>query len=66
MLDAQGGGCAICGEGPGDRFHLVVDHDHQTSEVRGLLCTACNVGIGNLRDDPDLLRRALAYLGGES
>ena len=30
--------------------------------MRGLLCEGCNRGIGLLRDDPDLLRRAADYI----
>jgi hypothetical protein len=70
MLKAQNGVCVIC-RGPGTlqngkRASLVVDHCHKTGKVRGLLCHNCNVGIGNLRDDPELLRTALAYLEAES
>lgn len=64
MLARQGGGCAICGAAlatrAGQRLH--VDHDHETDEVRGLLCTHCNVGLGQFRDDPTRLRRAIGYL----
>lgn len=63
LAAAQGGVCAICHSPPqGHRRHLDVDHDHTTSEVRGLLCSPCNRAIGYLRDDPDLLRAAAAYL----
>lgn len=41
---------------------LAVDHDHETGCLRGLLCEGCNRGIGLLRDDPDLLRRAADYI----
>ena len=61
MLADQNGGCAICGKEPNGR-NLVVDHDHNTNKVRGLLCTSCNRGIGLLQDSPDVLRVALAYL----
>lgn len=61
MLEAQGGVCAICGDLPGDR-ELAVDHDHETGAVRGLLCTRCNPALGMLRDDVDLLARAIKYL----
>ncbi len=50
--------CVICGiEAP-----LVVDHDHVTNKVRGLLCNKCNMAIGLLQDDPMLLEFARMYL----
>ena len=61
LFARQGGVCAICGAPPGNRA-LAVDHDHGSGEVRGLLCTRCNVGIGGFRDDPELLAAAIAYL----
>ena len=54
----QGGVCAICQTN--EPVH--VDHDHVTGLVRGILCFNCNRGLGKLGDDPDLLRKALAYL----
>lgn len=76
LLAEQGGVCAICGEppriysSPGGRRRqgrqvrprLVVDHDHTTGKVRGLLCHPCNSGIGNLKDDVATVRAALDYL----
>jgi len=64
ILESQGGGCAICGalEPGGTYQRLVVDHDHATGRVRGLLCGACNTGLGNFRDDRRLLRSAISYL----
>lgn len=41
---------------------LVVDHDHKTGDVRGLLCHHCNSGIGMFRDNPQSLTRAIEYL----
>jgi hypothetical protein len=63
-LNEQGGGCAICGEtnptkGRGG-FH--VDHCKSTGIVRGILCHNCNIGIGNLQHDPEIIRAALKYL----
>lgn len=50
--------CVICGDtGP-----LVVDHDHKSGEIRGLLCNHCNRGLGHFRDNPELLEFARMYL----
>ena len=62
MLLDQGGGCAICDSPPTEGGKLVVDHDHATGAVRGLLCGTCNSGIGMLKDDPRLLASAIMYL----
>jgi hypothetical protein len=61
MLDAQGGVCGICRRPPGKR-RLAVDHCHKNGNVRGLLCTRCNTGLGGLGDDPRQIAAALAYL----
>ena len=57
MQHEQGARCAICGR----TAPLVVDHDHQTNEVRSLLCQHCNTGLGCFIDSPEVLRAA-AYL----
>jgi hypothetical protein len=68
--ETQHGRCAICqrpetqvggrlGNAP---LRLVVDHDHATGAVRGLLCSSCNQGIGYFKHDPTLLTAAIAYL----
>lgn len=46
MLEQQRGGCAICGGVSSDGSRLAVDHDHETGEVRGLLCMNCNLKLG--------------------
>jgi hypothetical protein len=58
MAAEYGGMCAICRERPAEH----VDHDHETGEIRGVLCFTCNVGLGNFRDRPDLLDKAVHYL----
>lgn len=64
MLAAQDGKCAICGRtepgGRTRRFH--VDHDEATGKIRGLLCSPCNTGIGQLQHDPNLILSAIEYL----
>jgi len=68
MLEAQGGVCAICKQAEthmrnGRLKALAVDHSHKTGAIRGLLCSDCNTGIGKLKDDPEVLRSAIRYLG---
>lgn len=65
MLENQNGVCAICANPPsGHKKRLCVDHCHETGTVRGLLCDACNVGLGRFKDDPELLVSAISYLEG--
>lgn len=63
MLESQSGLCAICHKKPsGKRKKLNLDHDHETNKVRGLLCMNCNWILGLVKDNPDILRSAAAYL----
>lgn len=69
MLSEQAGLCACCGISLDEGWtqnhkpnKLVVDHDHATGVVRGLLCTKCNKGLGLLGDSVEGLEKALAYL----
>ena len=62
MLDAQDGRCAVCGIVFVGTKPPHIDHDHVTLKVRGLLCAQCNSGLGQFKDSPIILRRALAYL----
>jgi len=50
--------CTICAS----KVDLVVDHDHKTNKIRGMLCNRCNQGIGQFKDDPELLEYARIYL----
>ena len=61
----QEGRCAICGgDGVSHRCAgLTADHCHATGDPRGLLCGFCNTALGGFKDDPELLRAALRYLG---
>jgi len=67
LLAGQRGRCAVCllpeAKALNGRIvNLAVDHDHATGKVRGLLCHRCNVSIGLLREDPQLIRRLLRYI----
>lgn len=67
MLLEQKGVCAIC-EKPETKVEsgtirlLSVDHNHTTGEVRGLLCSNCNMAIGYACDDVTTLQKAIGYL----
>lgn len=62
LYQAQGGHCAICERATGATRKLSVDHDHETGEVRGLLCRPCNNMLGHSRDDWHMFARATRYL----
>lgn len=57
-LTEQGGGCAICGS----PHKLHMDHNHKTKRLRGLLCSNCNLGLGNLQENQAIMAKAIAYL----
>ena len=70
LLKIQNHRCAICdGEGFAmdvnrHKVKLVVDHDHATGRVRGLLCHNCNRALGLLQDSAQNLEAAITYLEG--
>lgn len=66
-IESQDMLCAICREAPTDNygglhdgFHI--DHHHGSGRVRGLLCKHCNIGIGMLKDSPEICIAAANYL----
>jgi len=62
-LAAQGGGCAVCGLErihDGDK-HMMIDHNHETGAVRGILCGPCNTAMERLDSIPNWTDKALAY-----
>lgn len=60
LLAAQDNACAVC-KNKFDKLWPCIDHDHQTMQIRGILCVKCNTGIGNLGDG-SLLEAALLYI----
>lgn len=63
MLAAQNGGCAICETKVNiENKRFAVDHCHKTNKIRGLLCDLCNRGIGLLREDEEILNKAITYI----
>ena len=63
IFETQDGCCAICGAHQSAlKNKLCIDHDHETDEVRGLLCSSCNKGLGIFKDDTNALQKAIEYL----
>lgn len=62
MRAEQGNTCAICPRKLEGKRGTHVDHDHRTGFVRALLCQGCNSGLGNMKENLDTLRAAIAYL----
>ncbi len=64
MLEVQGHRCVLCKRHESEfPKKLAVDHDHKTGRVRGLLCTNCNVYLGHIKDNPNVGRNIIYYLG---
>jgi len=67
LVITQKGLCAICHK-PETRMkngrtqRLSIDHNHVSGKVRGLLCGACNSGIGYFKDDLVTINSAISYL----
>lgn len=68
MMESQNSLCKICGsegfimDADRHKMKLVIDHDHKTGKVRGLLCHNCNRALGLLHDSVDNFKAAIAYL----
>jgi hypothetical protein len=65
MFEEQQGRCGICSSEENNSKnteHFYVDHCHATGIVRGLLCSGCNTGLGNFKDNEESLQAAIAYL----
>ncbi len=64
ILEKQNYKCLICNKHTLESkpYGLVVDHNHKTENVRGLLCDRCNTGLGNFQDSIDVLQSAIEYL----
>lgn len=63
LFNIQGGKCRICKSHQSELpKKLAVDHCHTTGQVRGLLCSRCNLGIGLFKDSIENLTEAINYL----
>lgn len=68
LAEKQRGKCAICGKLKQQhrRKHLCIDHNHCTGQIRGLLCTKCNLIVGVVEENPLIFRKVTAYLSKHS
>lgn len=62
MLERQGGVCAVCGRAGHTKHPLHVDHDHETGQVRELLCGLCNAALGSLGEDLERIDALASYV----
>jgi len=62
MAVQQSGRCLGCGKPEAEKARMNVDHNHETKEVRGLLCNSCNRTLGYAQDSPEILRTLANYL----
>lgn len=62
MLAKQNGKCACCDVMFDTNVVPVVDHNHATSELRGILCHSCNRCIGACQDDPAIIQNLIDYI----
>lgn len=61
MLEEQNHVCRICKRALTPTYRNV-DHDHQTGRIRGLLCSRCNTGLGNFKDNAQVIEAAIRYV----
>jgi len=66
MFKRQNGACKICGKQNLDGKRLFIDHDHKTKKFRGLLCSRCNLLLGQAKDNIQILYKAADYLEAKS
>lgn len=64
MYGSQNGKCALCSvsKPPHGKDGLYVDHCHNTGNVRKLLCASCNSALGHMKDDVEIMRKAIDYI----
>ena len=65
IVASQNNLCLICGRELKGIGVTNIDHDHNTGKIRGVLCKACNRGLGMFKDNTRLLLKAVLYLDPE-
>jgi hypothetical protein len=62
MLKSQDNKCAVCKNDFEQNDKICIDHNHNTNQVRGLLCHNCNIILGMANDNKEILQNAINYL----
>ena len=64
MFEKQNGKCAICNFefSLGRNNQANIDHNHKTGKIRGLLCKDCNITLGNIKEDINILNTMISYI----
>lgn len=58
LYKKQKGKCAICNQ----EKELHIDHNHKTEKIRGLLCWACNISLGYMKENIKYILNMIKYL----
>lgn len=61
MIEKQDGKCVLCLVSLEHDLNTTIDHDHNTGEIRGILCRGCNMVLARF-EDPEYLARIFKYL----
>lgn len=55
----MGCNCPLCNQPMTDLKLMVVDHDHKTGEIRGVICRWCNAQLGKMENAANRAKREL-------
>lgn len=61
-LENFGGRCESCGTADPIWYTWCLDHDDKTKKFRGIICPSCNIGIGQVKENPEALDKMAAYV----
>jgi len=62
LIDTQNNMCYICNNEFGGKSDPRVDHNHQTGQVRKILCHTCNSLLGHSKENVKILYAAIKYI----
>jgi hypothetical protein len=54
--------CPLCEQRYSESLIPVIDHDHETGKVRGIICFLCNHALGRISDNSATATRMAQYL----